>query len=262
MIGRIVVRLLLVGVSLVAVSAGSAHAVSAAQGTLDTGVKISLNCVASAERIRVTNTSSMPITVLSIGTLADPLPTEPFPVATHIRAGGTRLWQAGVAAKGKHVLTHEEVLSNLAGRDEGVRVATSVGILTARCPKVVPPSGEKWIEVSLARQRLTAWQGDFRVAEEIVSTGKPGFATPPGTFFINMKFDVEDMNSCLNNECWNIPAVPWVMYFTDDGVAFHGAYWHRSFGRPHSHGCVNLPVSAAKWLYEWAPVGTRVWIHD
>jgi lipoprotein-anchoring transpeptidase ErfK/SrfK len=45
-------------------------------------------------------------------------------------------------------------------------------------------------------------------------------------------------------------------------VAFHGAYWHDDFGKPRSHGCVNLPLQFAEWLYEWAPLGTRVWIHD
>ena len=50
--------------------------------------------------------------------------------------------------------------------------------------------------------------------------------------------------------------------FTDNGVAFHGAYWHNDFGTPRSHGCVNLPVSFAKWLYDWTPLGTRVWVHE
>lgn len=262
MIGPVVVRLLLVGVSLMAASAGSLQSVSAARSTSGTSVSISLNCVARTERIRITNASGAPITVESIGTLADPLPSEPFTVGAQIPAGGTRLWQSGAKATGKHVLSREEVLSNIAGDDEGVKVVTSVGTLTARCPKVAPPTGEKWIEVGLASQTLTAWQGDFRVAEKTVSTGKPGFVTPPGTFFVNLKFETEDMNTCLNDECWNIPDVPWVMYFTHDGVAFHGAYWHNNFGQPRTHGCVNLPVSAAKWLYEWAPMGTRVWIHD
>lgn len=182
-------------------------------------------------------------------------------VWTWIPAGGSLLWRAGPDATGPHVLTRDVVLNNAAGDREGVRIETSVGPLVAHCPKVAPPSGEKWIEVDLHAQRVTAWQGDSRIAEEIVSTGKRGFATPEGTFFINLKLDTEDMNSCANDECWNIPAVPWVMYFTDDGVAFHGVYWYNDFGKPRSHGCVNMPVRFAKWLYDWAPLGTRVWVH-
>src|SRR5262249_31935090 len=223
-------------------SGGFARSVAAAEGVHSAGIKVSLNCTASTERIRVTNRSGSPIVVESIGTLADPLPSEPFAVDTLISAGGTHLWKAGVGATGRDVLTRDEVLSNTAGDREGVRLLTSVGPLVVRCPKVAPPTGEKWIEVSLKHQRVTAWQGDFRVAEETVSTGKPGFMTPPGTFFINLKLDKETMSSCLYDECWNIPDVPWVMYFTDDGVAFHGVYWYNDFGTPRSHGCVNMPV--------------------
>ncbi|HKG24337.1 MAG TPA: L,D-transpeptidase [Thermomicrobiales bacterium] len=267
---RHLVRLMLVRASLVVavlslfVATGAAQPVSAADGSSGPGapIRISLNCTASTERIRVVNETTSPITVESIVTLADPLPSEPFAVANRIPAGGTRLWQAGVTATGRNVLARDEILSNLAGEAEGVNVVTSIGTFAARCPSVAPPTGEKWIEVSLGNQHLTAWQGDFRVAEKIVSTGKPGFATPMGTFFINLKFDKETMNQCLNDECWNIPDVPWVMYFTDNGDAFHGAYWHNDFGKPRSHGCVNLPVPFAQWLYDWAPLGTRVWIHE
>jgi hypothetical protein len=248
--------------SILVVSGAFARAASAGEGVPDAGIKVSLNCTSSTERIRITNESGSPLVVQSIGTLADPLPGEPFALGARIPAGGTRLWQAGVGASGRHVLARDEIFSNTAGDREGARILTSVGPIVVRCPKVAPPTGEKWIDVSLKHQRVTAWQGDFRVAEEIVSTGKPGFMTPPGTFFINLKFDKETMNSCQSDECWNIPDVPWVMYFTDDGVAFHGVYWYNDFGTPRSHGCVNMPVSFAKWLYDWAPLGTRVWVHE
>jgi hypothetical protein len=241
---------------------GTPQPVSAAEGASSNGVRIALNCTANPEKIRVVNETGAPITVQTIATLADPLPLEPFAVAKPIPAGGTRLWQAGVAATGGNVLARDEILSNIAGDDEGVNVVTSVGTFAVRCPRVAPPTGEKWLEVDLGDQHMTAWQGDFRVADKMVSTGKPGFNTPPGTFFINLKFETEHMSQCQNGECWDIPDVPWVMYFTNDGVAFHGAYWHNDFGHPRSHGCVNLPVSFAKWLYEWAPLGTRVWIHE
>ena len=51
--------------------------------------------------------------------------------------------------------------------------------------------------------------------------------------------------------------VPNVMYFYQ-GYAIHGAYWHNAFGRPASHGCVNVPVPFSQWIYDWAGVGTRV----
>ena len=38
---------------------------------------------------------------------------------------------------------------------------------------------------------------------------------------------------------------------TESGISFHGTYWHNDFGRPRSHGCINLTAQAAKWLYRW-----------
>jgi len=54
-----------------------------------------------------------------------------------------------------------------------------------------------------------------------------------------------------------IKDVPNVMYFYKD-YAIHGTYWHNSFGWGASHGCVNVPVEFSKWLYDWAPYGTKV----
>jgi lipoprotein-anchoring transpeptidase ErfK/SrfK len=51
------------------------------------------------------------------------------------------------------------------------------------------------------------------------------------------------------------------MYFTDRGHAIHGAYWHNNFGAVMSHGCINVPVDLAEFLYEITPSGARVEIH-
>ncbi len=122
----------------------------------------------------------------------------------------------------------------------------------------VDPNAEKWIQVSISQQYMTARQGDVAVWEGYVSTGKPDFDTPTGTFFINSKLPVQDMEGVLGGESYNVPEVPDVMYFTDRGHAIHGTYWHANFGAPMSHGCINLPMDVAAWIYEWAPVGTRV----
>jgi lipoprotein-anchoring transpeptidase ErfK/SrfK len=68
------------------------------------------------------------------------------------------------------------------------------------------------------------------------------------------------MEGVLGGEYYNVPDVPNVMYFTNQGHALHGAYWHNNFGNPMSHGCVNLPLDVAAWMYDWAPMGMRVTI--
>ena len=121
--------------------------------------------------------------------------------------------------------------------------------------------GERWMEVNLSMQYMWAWEGDTVVMESYVSTGRPGFDTPEGTFYVNSKIDSQTMEGVLGGEYYNVPDVPYVMYFTGVGHAIHGAYWHYNFGAVMSHGCINLPVDVAAWIYDWAPMGMRVVIH-
>ncbi len=58
-------------------------------------------------------------------------------------------------------------------------------------------------------------------------------------------------NGDLTASGYDLPGVPWVMYFTEAGLSLHGTFWHNDFGHPKSHGCVNLSVAAAKWLFRW-----------
>ena len=122
----------------------------------------------------------------------------------------------------------------------------------------VDPNAEKWIRVSLSQQYLWAMQGDVAVWEGYISTGTERFETPAGSYRILTKLESQTMEGVLGGEYYNVPDVPWVMYFTDWGHALHGTYWHSNFGTPMSHGCVNLPMDVAAWMYQWAPLGARV----
>ena len=98
-----------------------------------------------------------------------------------------------------------------------------------------------------------------------VSTGIKGTPTPRGTFTIFKKQPSRYMQGPLpyiSKHYFDLPGVPWDMYFTEEGAAIHGAYWHTDFGKKHSNGCVNLPVALSKKLYFWADVGTEVTVRD
>jgi lipoprotein-anchoring transpeptidase ErfK/SrfK len=118
-------------------------------------------------------------------------------------------------------------------------------------------------------QYMTVWEGDQVVNGTYVSTGKPGFETPTGTFRVLYKYVSQTMAGTIGGETYYVPDVPWVMYFTNYGHAIHGAYWHNDFGTTRSHGCINLPTyntpgwsyDFARWLFYWAPMGMRVVIH-
>lgn len=119
--------------------------------------------------------------------------------------------------------------------------------------KDAPADGERWIQIDLSDQTLTAYQGDVAVLHTYVSTGKDATPTVPGTFAVYLKYESQRMTG----EDYDLPGVPWVMYYDGD-FAIHGAYWHANFGVPTSHGCTNMRIDEAKALYEWAPMGTRV----
>jgi lipoprotein-anchoring transpeptidase ErfK/SrfK len=129
---------------------------------------------------------------------------------------------------------------------------------TAIPTKVSPPvsNGSRWIEVNLTNQTLTAWDGNVAVNTFLVSSGKWSTQTLPGTFHIYLKLRTARMVG----PDYDTPDVPYTMYYDGD-FAIHGAYWHNSFGTPVSHGCVNLSVPNAAWLFDWASVGTTVKIH-
>jgi lipoprotein-anchoring transpeptidase ErfK/SrfK len=119
---------------------------------------------------------------------------------------------------------------------------------------------QKAIVVSIGHQMLWVYKGQKVVSSSYVSTGRAGFDTPVGSYAVLTKLPSQTMEGVIGGEYYNVPDVPSVLYFTNSGHALHGTYWHNSFGTPMSHGCVNLPLDVAAWLYRWAPVSTRVLI--
>ncbi|MGG6238641.1 L,D-transpeptidase [Nodosilinea sp. AN01ver1] len=114
-------------------------------------------------------------------------------------------------------------------------------------------SNQRWFQIDLSSQRLFAWEGATPVYAVIVSTGKPSTPTVTGVFAIQSMHRTARMRGAD----YDVPDVPWTMYFYR-GYAIHGAYWHHNFGTPVSHGCVNVAVDHAQWLYNWADLGTPV----
>jgi lipoprotein-anchoring transpeptidase ErfK/SrfK len=115
------------------------------------------------------------------------------------------------------------------------------------------------IEVNLSTQRVTLFENGDVVQSWAASSGLPSSPTHAGSYRIGWKTPMQDMG-CFEGAPYCTENVPWVAYFNGD-QAFHGAYWHNNFGNVMSHGCVNLPVSAAQFLYDWAPQGTQVNLH-
>ncbi len=123
----------------------------------------------------------------------------------------------------------------------------------ADVPEWSPGLWPQRIDVNLTTQQLVAYEGNLPVLRAAVSTGRDGFETAQGTFHVYAKLLYDDMTGTLQGEEYDVRKVPYVMYF-HEGYALHGTYWHDLFGTGvrASHGCVNLPMDKAQWLWEWA----------
>jgi hypothetical protein len=129
-----------------------------------------------------------------------------------------------------------------------------------------PPEGVsgKWIQVNLYEQTLAAYEDQRLVYATLVSSGLDKWPTRPGLFHIYVRLQADGMQGSYapdGSDYYYLERVPWVMYF-DGQRALHGEYWHDRLGFKRSHGCVNLAPLDARWLFNWAPKGTPVWVYD
>ncbi len=150
---------------------------------------------------------------------------------------------------------------NMIGQDQWLeaRKVAQVDVNTT------PPDGSnnttRWIDVNLAEQTLAVYDGGQLVFATVIASGMEPFWTRPGLFQIQQKKEAETMRDNDPSDFYYIEDVPWTMYY-DGPRALHGAFWRTRFGYPQSHGCVNLSVGDAHWLFNWAQVGDWVYVHD
>jgi lipoprotein-anchoring transpeptidase ErfK/SrfK len=133
---------------------------------------------------------------------------------------------------------------------------------------------ERVIDVDLTTQTLTACRNGAQMNQFPISSGTRGRDTRTGRFFIYSR--IADARMTNNTtpfapDYYDIKHVPWTQYF-DRGNALHGAWWHNNFGRPMSHGCVNVqtPTRNSRWpaalpqaefLWQFDNLGDPVVVH-
>lgn len=126
------------------------------------------------------------------------------------------------------------------------------------------PFEKKRIEVDLTMQTLIAYENDREALKTTIASGIPNgprgadglsTKTPSGDHHILDKMPNKHMgngNLFADADDYELPGVPWTLFFTAQGHAFHGTYWHQNFGVPMSRGCINMRTEEAKWLFRWA----------
>ena len=123
----------------------------------------------------------------------------------------------------------------------------------AKVQRIERPEGAsgRWVAVDLYEQTLVAYEDDTPVFATLISSGLEHHETPEGLFTVWARLPRDGMSGATGApDAYAVQSVPWVMYF-ESGFSLHGTYWHDLFGYRQSHGCVNLSISDAKWVYEW-----------
>ena len=180
--------------------------------------------------------------------------------ATHVVARGENLYRIGLRyGVSVQALMWANGLRNPNTVYAGQRlVIPNRSGATPPVPTPVPQPGPgggagKEIVVVLREQKVYAYENGTLVHSSLASTGIARYPTPVGRYKIYVKYTY----ALMTGPGYYLPNVPYVMYFYG-GYGLHGTYWHNNFGRPMSHGCVNLPTPEARWFFEWASVGTPV----
>ncbi len=116
---------------------------------------------------------------------------------------------------------------------------------------------DSWIEVRITWGTLVAYEGDTPVFATAISPGQDGITqrsqghtSKQGLYTIGWKLYSADMSGVEKKEPWAVDEVPFVGYYKDS-FGLHGAWWHDDFGRPKSHGCINMAPADAQWMWRW-----------
>jgi LysM repeat protein len=271
-------RLLMPGGGAPAPGVGGVHIVQRGETLTSIAARygVSVNALAQANGLRSLNFVwvGQRLSVPGAGPAPQPTPApqpapapQPTPAPQPAPQGDTHIVQVGdtLASIAQRYNTTVAALVAANGLPNpnfiwvGQRLKVSAGgaPLPAPPPQPAPaPTAGRWIDINLSRQRLTAYEGQRAVFSALISSGLPRTPTVVGSFSIGVKLTAQTMSG----PGYHLPNVPYVMYFYG-AYAIHGAYWHSNFGRPMSHGCVNMSTPNAAWLFGWASVGTPVVVH-
>ena len=141
------------------------------------------------------------------------------------------------------------------GQDRWV-LGTNVGVARFRARPSAIKANELWVGVNLREQTVVAYEGDKPVYAALAATGMSRTPTVQGIFRTWWRLVSRKMSggSAATGGYYYLEEVPWTLYFYS-GYALHAAYWHDAFGRPRSHGCVNLSPYDAWWIFKWSEAG-------
>lgn len=136
------------------------------------------------------------------------------------------------------------------GENQWVHQFDVAKVLPIEAPEDV--NTDKWVSIDLYEQVIIAYEGDTPVFSTLISSGLPQWSTNEGTFNVYLRRQRTTMSGAYGqSDFYHLEEVPWTMFFDGD-IGLHGTYWHDGFGYRQSHGCVNLSIIDAHWLFNWS----------
>jgi lipoprotein-anchoring transpeptidase ErfK/SrfK len=136
------------------------------------------------------------------------------------------------------------------GENQWVHQFNVAKILSVPRPEEITTT--KWVSVDLYEQVLIAYEGSTPVFSTLISSGLADWPTNEGVFNVYMRRERTVMSGGYGAEdFYFLEEVPWTMFFDHD-IALHGTFWHDGFGYRQSHGCVNMSIIDAHWLFNWS----------
>ena len=99
------------------------------------------------------------------------------------------------------------------------------------------------ININKTKQQMMVFLDGVEKYDWPVSTGRPGYSTPSGTY------TATSMNEIWYSKQWDNSPMPHSIFFIKDGHAIHGSYEVKNLGKPASHGCVRISPANAATLY-------------
>ncbi len=223
----------------------------AAQAILPTPTALSVDTAAQQpqpEIVEVVPTAAAPIDAIVV-----PAATDSANAESAIVSAPTDVPTVEVAAAGSDTGT---VLAEIVADTPTPEFSAPTAAADVPVVIGVDNGGEHWIDVDLSQQRVYAYAGDTLVNSFVVSTGTWQTPTVTGKYKVWVKL----RSAAMSGPGYYLPDVPYIMYFYGS-YGLHGTYWHNNFGTPMSHGCVNLTIPDAEWLYNFSSVGTVVNVH-
>jgi len=104
-------------------------------------------------------------------------------------------------------------------------------------------SGAVVVNIDKTTQTMAVFLGGVEKYEWPVSTGRPGYSTPSGTY------GATSMNEIWYSKEWDNAPMPHAIFFMKDGHAIHGSFDVKNLGAPVSHGCVRISPKNAATLF-------------